>query len=346
MSDNSNKMLDEARDEKTVARLMRMAGESDAIAEDIESRVYDRVVAEWESCSTQPDSARVYASVRREWHRTPARSRMRRWGLPVALAAAVILAVAVVLQPGLPVPGNVPIGTIAKNLADMSRQHAPGSPVYPGKTLVTGQNGGLSISLANGESLRLDASTKLTVLTGNQFRLIEGRIYADTGEFVYRDKGLIIETSLGTVTDVGTQFSVHEKGQVLDVAVREGRVDVVDGAREHIAVAGERVILEPGMAASVSTLDSHDTYWEWVTDLSPSFDIENRSLLDFLRWAARETGRELEFEDNELRMAAMRTDLHGSVQGFSPTDAVAAVLATTTTFKYRIEKDKIVVTRN
>lgn len=345
MTDNSHKAIDRAREEKTVARLMRLAGESESIPTDIESRVYERVVAEWESSSAQPDSERVYANVRREWNRTPARSRVRRWALPVALAASVVLAVAVVLQPAPPVPSNVPIGTIVKNLGNSSRQTAPGSPVYPGETVMTGEDGGLSIRLANAESLRLDASTKLAVLTGNAFRLIEGRVYADTGEFMYRDKGLIIETSLGTVTDVGTQFSVHEMGQGLVVAVREGRVDVVDGAHEHIAVAGERVTLEPGMVATVSTLDSHDEYWEWVTDLSPSYDIENRSLLDFLRWAARETGRELEFEDNELRMAAMRTDLHGSVQGFSPADAVAAVMATTPTFRYRMERDKIVVSR-
>lgn len=346
MTENSRKTIDEDRDEKTVARLMRLAGESEAIPSDIESRVYEKVIAEWESSSAQLDSARVYANVRREWNRTPARSRIRRWGLPMALAASAILAVAVVLQPATPVPLNVPVGTIVRNLGDVPKKFAPGSQVYPGQTVITGEDGGMSIRLTNAESLRLDESTKLTVMTGNQFRLLEGRVYADTGEFMYRDKGLIIETSLGTVTDVGTQFSVHEKGRLLDVAVREGRVDVVDGAREHIAVAGERVTLEPGLVASVSTLDSHDEYWDWVTDLSPSYDIENRSLLDFLRWAARETGRELEFEDNELRMAAMRTDLHGSVQGFSPTDAVAAVLATTTTFKYRMEKDKIVVSRN
>ena len=64
--------------------------------------------------------------------------------------------------------------------------------------------------------------------------------------------------------------------------------------------------------------------------------------MDFLRWAARETGRELVFETNELRMSAMRTDLHGSVSDFDPLEAVESVLATTR-FKYRIEADKIVI---
>jgi hypothetical protein len=88
----------------------------------------------------------------------------------------------------------------------------------------------------------------------------------------------------------------------------------------------------------------HDPYWDWTASLAPVFDIENKSLLDFLRWAARETGRELVFEDNELRMSAMRTDLHGSVEDFEPLEAVESVLATTN-FRYRLEADRIVIAR-
>ena len=88
----------------------------------------------------------------------------------------------------------------------------------------------------------------------------------------------------------------------------------------------------------------HDPYWDWTASLAPEFNIENKSLLDFLRWAARETGRELVFEDTELRMSAMRTDLHGSVQDFEPLEAVESVLATTN-FRYRLEADRIVIGR-
>jgi len=44
-------------------------------------------------------------------------------------------------------------------------------------------------------------------------------------------------------------------------------------------------------------------------------------------------------------MAAMRTDLHGSVDEISPVDAVQAVMSTTS-FHYRIEADRIVIYRN
>ena len=340
----SDKKPDQERDEQAIARLLRLAGTSEQIPTDIESRVYDRVRTEWEASTTPPNSQRVYAKVRREWNKTPSRSRVRRWAIPVALAASILLAVAVVLQPAPPVPTNVPVGTIAKNLDSTTRRLGEGASIYRGDTIATGKNGGMSITLANSESLRVDAATTITVVEKNRFRLHEGRVYADTGDFIYRGKGLVVETDFGTVTDVGTQFSVHALEDSLDIVVREGRVDVAGNARELVAVAGERMILEAGGTAALQTLEPYDEYWDWMTDLTPSYDLENRSLLDFLRWVARETGRELVFEDNELRMAAMRTDLHGSVQDFTPVEAVAAVMPTTN-FRYRLEPARIVILR-
>jgi len=43
-------------------------------------------------------------------------------------------------------------------------------------------------------------------------------------------------------------------------------------------------------------------------------------------------------------MAAMRTELHGSVEDFGPIEAIESVLATTA-FKYRIEQGKVVIER-
>ena len=333
------------RDDQTLARLLKLAGSSTPIAADTEERVYAAVRKEWEASTTKPDNDRVYRNVRREWHRTSARSRVRRWAMPLAIAASAVLAVAVIMQPPPPVSSNVPLGKIAKNADPGSRMFGAGQSVFAGDTVTTGSSGGISITLADGESIRLDRETAIDFVAHNRLRLIDGRVYADTGNFVYRDKTLIIETDSGEVTDVGTQFSVDARGGSLDVAVREGRVDVQRDGQESVAVAGERLILEPGQPALLKEIAPHDDYWGWVSALAPVYDIENRSLLDFLRWAARETGRELVFEDDELRMSAMKTDLHGSVEDFLPDDAITAVLATTR-FKYRVTDDRIVITRN
>jgi len=344
MNDETKQSKDFDRDDETMARLLRLAGPRSPIAKDVESRVYDRVQDEWRACSEQPDGARVYTQVHRRWEKSKPRTRTQRWAMPLAVAAAAIMAIAIVLQPAPPVPANIPVGTIARVVSDDGGGKLPalGHLIYPGESLSTGPGQGMSLLLSNAESLRIDEQTKLVVHSKDEFRLIHGRVYADTGDFMYRDHGLVIETSMGSVTDVGTQFSVGALDDSIVVAVREGRVDVDRGSESLVAVAGERMHIHRNDGATVDTLAANDAYWGWTTSLAPVFDIENKSLLDFLRWAARETGRELVFETNELRMSAMRTDLHGSVSDFDPIEAVESVLATTK-YKYRIEADKIVI---
>ena len=288
----------------------------------------------------------MYQLVRREWEKDKTRRRYRRWALPVALVASVVLAVTLVLQPPPSVPARATIGTVARVIGGAAPGSLPsaGQPVYAGDVLATGDGQKLSIVVNNAESLRLDENTTLAVVARDEYRLESGRVYADTGDFMYRDRGLAVHTKMGTITDVGTQFSVQVAAARLDVVVREGRVDVSRGTNEFVAVAGERLSLHEGEEPKMDTVAPHDPYWDWTASLAPVFDIENKSLLDFLRWAARETGRELAFDDNELRMAAMRTDLHGSVEDFEPLEAVESVLATTN-FHYRIQVDRIIIER-
>lgn len=344
MSDGTRQDKDFDRDDETMARLLRLAGPRSSIPEDIQSRVYDRVQNEWRASSERPESSRVYAQVHRHWEKSQPRSGFRRWAMTLAIAAAVIMAIAVVMQQQPSVPTAIPVGTIVRVVGDDGAGALPavGEPVHAGERLSTGPGQGMSLLLSNAESLRIDEQTTLVVETRDEFRLVHGRVYADTGDFAYRSEGLVIETPMGSVSDVGTQFSVTAADDSIDVAVREGRVDVNHGSELLVAVAGERLQIHRNDGATVDILAAHDPYWDWASSLAPAFDIENQSLLDFLRWAARETGRELVFETNELRMSAMRTDLHGSVSDFDPLEAVESVL-TTTKFKYRIEADKIVI---
>lgn len=344
MSSESKQDEDFGRDDEAMARLLRMAGTRAPIPGEIESRIYDRVRDEWRASSQQPEGARVYAHVHRQWARDKRRPGLRRLLMPAALAAAAIMAIAVVVQPPPPVTSLVPVGTIARVVGGVDTGSLPeiGHPIYPGESLSTGAGQALSILLSNAESLRIDENTMLHVRAADEFQLLQGRLYADTGDFMYRDQGLVIETSMGSVTDVGTQFSVAIADDLIDVAVREGRVDISRATKQFVAVAGERLKIRNGDSATVESLAANDAYWGWATTLAPVFDIENKSLLDFLRWAARETGRELVFESTEIRMLAMRTDLHGSVSDIEPLDAIESVLATTK-FHYRIEPDRIVI---
>ncbi|HNP37187.1 MAG TPA: FecR domain-containing protein, partial [Woeseiaceae bacterium] len=346
MNDQNEMSTDKERDDETMARLLRLAGNRAEIPADIEARVYDRVAEEWRKSTKEPDSSRVYTNVRREWQKTPHAARRSRWLAPMALAASVVLALAVVLRPD-PTPTAQPLlaGSIVKVVGTaVSNLPALGTEILVGERLATGPGEGISLRLASNESLRLGENTTVEFDSASQLELLGGRLYADTGDFVYRDKGLQIDTGLGVVRDIGTRFAVVYDKTGLGVAVRDGRVDVQNAGNVVVAVAGERVELTQDRAAVVTPIAANDAYWDWASALAPTFDIENRSLLDFLRYASRETGLELVFADEDLRVQAMRTDLHGSVSDFKPIEAIASVLATTS-FRYEIRPDSIYIER-
>lgn len=325
-----------------LARLLKLGGPRAEIPRGLELRTYELVRREWKASTKQPNSVKIYKKVRRAWRRDARLDTLMRWALPMGGVAAAVLAIFVLIQP-VPPPA-VAVATVSKVLASSAATdpYLPGRTLYAGETVKTGSGEGLSLLLARSESLRIDENTQIRIDAKDRFTLMNGRIYVDTGQFVYRDGGLRIETTFGSVTDVGTQFSVSSKYQSVDVAVREGRVDISDDNTAHVVVVGERITLKRNMAPSVSAIGARDEYWSWVTDLAPDYDVNNGSLFDFLEWVARETGRRLVFESDELRMAAMREDIHGEISNLSPDDALRAVLPTTS-LRYRIEEDEIVI---
>jgi len=343
MANESDKTERMTGDDESLANLMKLAGERPEIPLSIESRVYHRVQQEWKSSTVEPSVDKVYEKVHKTWRRDALRGTIFRWLLPAGVAATAVIAI-VVMSPPEPAPPAQVAATISRVVGSgsLSSEYPEGSPVYVGGVISTGLGEGVSLLLARSESLRVDANTQLRVDAADRFTLLAGRVYADTGQFIHRDGGLKIETEFGLVTDVGTQFSVAVTNQSLDIAVREGRVDVRNDLDSYAARMGERLTLVQGEAATVSELDTHDDYWDWIVELTPAFDMTNKSLLDFLKWAARETGRDLQFESDESRMFAMRTDVHGSVEGLTPEEALQAILATTSV-RYRIADDKIVI---
>lgn len=343
MSEKQDNRQRSLQDEDTFAELLRMAGPRPGIDTERADRVYARVLDAWQETS-QPAAGRVYDNVLTTWRRRTAWSRRGRLLLPAALAASLALVAVLVLTPE-PAP-RLPVGTIGKVIDPGSAPSgfAAGGTLYAGDTLRTSAGQKLGVILTHGESLRIDEGSSVRLVERDRLVLAAGRIYADTGEFVYRNGGLVVETGLGSVEDIGTRFSVAVGSELLDVAVREGRVDVTQSAVEHVAVAGERLLLGNDGETERREVAPDSDFWRWATALAPDFDIENRSLLEFLKWVARETGLELEFANTDTRMSAMRTDLHGSINDFTPLEALESVLATTA-FSYRIDGNRLVIER-
>lgn len=329
-----------SRDEEAMSSLMRIAGPRADVPPDTQSRVYARVLQQWKTSTEKPDGSRVYHRVHKSWLRGSARSRITRWALPMAVAASMALFTIIESPPDAP---RLPVvGTIAKIVGPQNNDFVLGQNLRPGMTLITGEGQGLSLLLAHNESLRLGENSELRIVARSHFDLARGQVYADTGQFNYRNSGLKIDAGIATIMDVGTQFAVAYNEGELFVAVREGRVDIQRETKTFVAVAGERLAVSSSGSANIQPISPSAAYWEWATNLAPKYDIENKSLMDFLKWASREAGMELEFESNELRMSAMRTDLHGSVIDFTPLEALKSVL-TTTRFHYRLKDGKIII---
>jgi FecR protein len=325
-----------------IEKLLKLAGPREEVPDDVEQRTYELVRREWRAASQQPDGSSIYKRVRRAWKRDARMDTFFRWFLPLGGVAAAALAILVLMQPS-PVAIN-PIGTVSKAVqpAAASSRFSSGMAIFVGDSIITGDGEGLSLLLARRESVRIDENTELHIDARDRFTLVKGRVYADTGQFMYRDGGLEIETEFGVVTDVGTQFSVSSRDQRFEVAVREGRVDMRNDSSTLVVLVGQQLSMRQNMEPEFSSVDAHDDSWNWAAELAPDFEGKNRSLFSFLKWAARETGRELIFESDELRMLAMRADIRGQVSSLTPDEALLA-MQPITTVRYRIEADKIVI---
>jgi len=266
-----------------------------------------------------------------------------RWAVPVALAASILLAIAINLRsPEIQLPVVGTISYVAANPGLNDALFAVGDTVHAGDVIETDGLPGLSISLPGDISLRVNTETTIRLERAGELTLIQGQVYADSGDRIYRDRHITIHTAGGSATDIGTQFSVSFRNDQLNIAVREGRVDIENDQDTFTAEAGDRLTIQPGNEVILGKITPYDASWQWASSLAPGFEVENQSLLDFLKWATRETGKELIFASDEQRMAAMGTTLFGSVRDFRPMDAIESVLSTTR-FGYRMDEQSITI---
>lgn len=308
--------------EDSIAKLLRLAGPRPAVPPDVRER--------------------VHAAVKRKWRSSVAARRTRRWAVPATLAAGVVLAV--VLGGRVFLNDPVPVATVAVVAGTGVEPDGlgPGDPVYPGDSITTGDNG-LSLEFEHGVSLRLAGHTSATVEAMDEVTVTAGMIYADTGATARPDRTITLRTNIGSATDHGTQFAVGYNGETMSVAVREGRVAVDAQRASYSADAGEKLTFRRGEQPRYTELAPHSSSWDWAAALAPSFDIDQRPVIDFLRWVTRETGRELVFANDGARLAATATRLSGSVAGLTPAEAMEAVQPTIPRFVLRIDDRRVIV---
>jgi ferric-dicitrate binding protein FerR (iron transport regulator) len=291
------------------------------------------VEAEWRSRLAAAAPVRR-STAARPAARTTRSARLRRhvpW-----LAAASVAAIAATLWLAQPDTNGAAIAQVARLDGAVQWRHGdsgawqslgPNDTVRAGDELRT-TTGAAALRRPDGLELRVGADTQLAFAARDVAELTAGRVYVDAGLPGSGARDFTLQTSLGEVRHLGTQYQAAMREGTLEVSVREGSVSVSHGADPLIARAGERLRLEPAGQVTRDNIERHGDAWAWAEAAVAPYAIEGRSLDEFATWAARETGRQLVYSSPEAARVAEATRLKGSISGLAPVDAVAAVFAT------------------
>ena len=288
---------------------------------------------------------RIRASVEAEFQALAHRARrlqVVRWTALAAALAILVVGGALRLRSAPHTPllagtiERVDSGALSVRLG-LFQSHAASS----GELLHTGERwvatGSVVITLASGGTLRMAPGTSIEATRPNQMELFAGRAYLD---FAPGTAAFALDTPLGSIEHVGTQFEAAIVEDNLRVRVREGTVRVFGASSTVTAEKGTELSIPPTGAIVRRPIPTYGPEWAWVDALAPDYDIENKPLIDFLSWVGRETGRRVDFADEHVRAVARETLLHGSVQGLKPLDALDRVLSTTS-LRFELQGDSI-----
>jgi hypothetical protein len=231
----------------------------------------------------------------------------------MALTVATLAAVAGELEVS---PASGP--TLRLGAADLGRE------LVAGTSLATPPGARAAVTLDGGQSLRLDSGTSVRLVSAGVLVLDRGGAYVDSG--ARGAASLEVRTSIGVARDLGTQFEVRRSGQTLTVRVREGTVSLTRDHEQLEIRSGRQVTVTADGAPSANGVARFGPEWGWVQEVAPPFAIDGRSVVAFLAWVSRETGREVRFAAPEVESFAARTMLHGTLAGLGPGQAPEVIL--------------------
>jgi hypothetical protein len=332
MSETPKTPLD---DEDAVAKIIRLAGRRPVAAQEARARVYAAVHERWRKSVTTTARA----------------SRLMPWLAAAAALVGVAIGVTLLRSPGG--VANAAVANLQTARGELWIARA-GSPTWElvgddveelraGDALRTAGDGRAVLLLWPGASLRLNADTSIVLNAADRIEVARGTIYLDSGAPQRKGNSTHLQTPLGEVWDVGTQFELRADAQALRIRVREGTVQFQgkDRDREVHSEAGDEVLI-PAQGDTVrGRIAPYDDAWSWAADLASFHAQGDYTAATLLDWVGRETGRTLRFDGPATRAHAETLLLHGA-EGLSPQDTLA-VVAATTDLRYELETSTIVV---
>ena len=282
----------------------------------------------------------VLEATHSQWARSVAARRRRRIGLGLAASIGAALVVVGLMSrfdggntgPLVVAATDATVGGIefrSTAAADWTALRAPGVAITSGTRIRTSGDGRAGLRLEDGTSLRLDRSSEVSFESAGRVQLTRGGVYIDTGSNPGSARRVEVVTPAGIVWDLGTQFEVRYREDILTLRIREGRVILERETDEIKGVAGEQVQLDSTGRIERTAFSPFDAEWHWAQAVAPLPYEHTLTVHELLEWVARETGREVHFSEPGLATRASRIILHGNPHRLLPMEALAVMLETT-----------------
>lgn len=319
MNARDNDKLKELSDEALVSLMENVDGRPKPPA-DIEQAVYEHSRAQWRAMQV-------------------ARNRKKNYRY---FAAAAVLVLAVLIKPvffsGTPVGGALQSLATVNNLEGQVFVVREGErevlanaseALYPGESIITGVDAGLSVKWAAGSSIRLDQNSELLLNNASELTLVSGRVYLDLPLLASGNPApdLAVLTRFGLVKHIGTQFMVSSLDNSVQVLVREGSVSVSNDQQSVVAAAGNQLTLDSANNIRQEPVPVFGEPWQWAEQLAPVFEVDGLSLSEVLNRISRETGKPILYDSVDAERIATTTVMHGSIDE-DPEHALEIVLQT------------------
>lgn len=312
----------------TLAALVRAAGPRAMPQAEQMARARERVHAEW----------RASLASQRRGH--------LQW---FAAAAAMVLAAGIGFflwsRPGSAiqvatasrVSGDIQVHTGVGHVAPLRS----GAPLLVGQLLQTSDDARALLSFPDGMEVRIDRTSRVQVDSPSALRLLDGTLYVDTRSSREGEHALAILTSAGVVRHVGTRFEVRVDDGDMRVRVRDGTA-LFTGADDAVLLiaSGQQLVVADGQASLAAGPGAADAAWEWTGAISPTFDIEGRSLYDSVEWLGHEAGLQIVYANDAVLERAKAVRVHGNIEGLATREALVAVL-TGSGFQFDLEPEQV-----
>ncbi len=307
-----------SRDEQEVARLLRAAGTRQELPTVLRQK--------WEQ------------QFRGELRPVLKQRRRRRHAIMGLCAGIAALGLTTLLSYQAPVPPQFDVSVVrVSGDTELTTRETSKQTLSAGQSLSvddavsTGTAGYASLDY-QGYSIRLNSETRLQLLPEG-IALLSGEIYvSDEGQNTAID-GIKVVTHLGTIKDIGTQFTVKLHGERLVSSVRRGTIVLHTQSEDYRAEAGpdtaRKITFSNTEPAQLGDLAPNGPEWEWIYRSAPEFILEGQTVAAFLDWASRESGLRLQYASKSAEIYAQTTLLHGEVQGIEPDRVIEPVIATT-----------------